>query len=244
VSDAFNTVRKVTLPVPLIEKIKARAMPDGERQFKPRVIVNLVMRRIKEFDDAAVYLSGRDDFKDFLSTAWSGRTQSIVFCFKPGYWEELNALQNRLNISTGDLLRLFICSYLFPSGKLALPLKDLAAVFTERKAWQYNILLTRPVAELLGNTEQYGLPVNREVIVRAAHFFYTSGMGEKPPLTDEALYRVDNTATGWSRLTVMGSTAMKNYYQAGKKQTGKPLGVLISHTLHSFLNDMRKEGEP
>jgi hypothetical protein len=37
----------------------------------------------------------------------------------------------------------------------------------------------------------------------------------------------------------MGSIAMKNYYLAGKKQTGKTLAVLISHTLHSFLGAMR-----
>ena len=162
----------------------------------------------------------------------------MVFCFKPTYWEELNALQNRLNISTGDLMRLFICSYLFPSGKTALHLKDLAAVFTERKAWQYNILLTQPVKELLCDAERRGLAVNREVVIRAAHCYYASGLGKKPPLEHEALHRVDNTATGWGRLTVMGGSAMKSYFLAEKKHSGKPLGVLISHTLYSFLDDM------
>jgi hypothetical protein len=200
------------------------------------------MKRIKEFDTAAVYISDPDGFREFLATAYSSETESMVFCFKPGYWDELNALQNRLNISTGDLLRLFICSYLFPAGKTALPLKDLAAVFTERKAYQYNLLLTRPVMELLSNSDQRGFSINREVIIRAAHFYYTCGLGEKPPFENEALHRVDNTTTGWSRLTVMGSLAMKNYYLAEKKHTGKSLGVLISHTLYSFLNDMRQGG--
>jgi hypothetical protein len=199
------------------------------------------MKRVREFDSTAVYISGHNDFKIFVSTAYSSQTESMVFCFKPDYWEELNALQNRLNISTGDLFRLFICSYLFPSGKAAFPLKDLAAVFTERKAYQYNILLTSPVMELLNDAEWHGLSANREVIIRAAHFYYTSGLGEKPPLEDEALHRVDNTTTGWSRLTVMGSIAMKNYYLAEKKRTGKSLAVLISHTLYSFLNDMGRE---
>jgi hypothetical protein len=201
------------------------------------------MKRINEFDDASVYISSPDDFREFLTTAYSSETESMVFCFKPGYWEELNALQNRLNISTGDLMRLFICSCLFPSGKTALPLKDLAAAFTERKAWQYNLLLTRPVMELLSNSGQQGLSVNREVIIRAAHFYYASGLGEKPSLENESLHRVDNTATGWSRLTVMGSLAMKNYYLAEKKRTGKSLGVLISHALCSFLNDIGWKGE-
>jgi hypothetical protein len=220
-SDAFNTIKKVTLPIPLIEKVKARAALYGERCFKPHVIVDLVMKRIKDFDAAAVYISGSDGFREFLATAYSNETESMVFCFKPDYWEELNALQNRLNISTGDLMRLFICAYLFPSGKTALPLKNLAAAFTERKAYQYNILLTRPVMELLSNTDQHGLAVNREVIIRAAHFYYTSGLKEKTPLVNEALHRVDNTTTGWSRLTVMGSLAMKDYYRAEKKHTGK-----------------------
>jgi hypothetical protein len=140
-------------------------------------------------------------------------------------------------------MRLFICSYLFPSGNVALPLKDLAAVFTERKAYQYNLLLTRPVMDLLGDTEGHGLSVNREVIIRAAHFYYACGLGEKPPLENEALHRVDNATTGWSRLTVMGSLAMKNHYLAEKKHTGKTLAMLISHTLYSFLNAMRREGE-
>jgi hypothetical protein len=220
---------------------KLRSLPAlyGGKCFKPRAVVNLVMERIKEFDTAAVYVSGPADFKEFLATAWSGETESMVFCFKPGYWEELNALRNRLNISAGDLLRLFICSYLFPSGKTALYLKDLAAAFTERKAYQYNILLTRPVMELLSDTGKHGLDVNREVVIRAAHCYYASGPGKKPPLENESLHRVDNTATGWSRLTVMGGIAMKNYYLAEKKRTGKTLAVLISHTLYSFLNDMR-----
>jgi hypothetical protein len=239
-SDAFNTIKKVSLPIPLLEKVKAALC--GDRCFKPHVVVDLVMNRIREFDTAAVYVSGPDNFREFLAAAWSRETESMVFCFKPGYWEELNALQNRLNISTGDLIRLFICSYLFPSGKATLPLKDLAAVFTERKAYQYNLLLTRPVMELLSNSNQHGLSVNREVIIRAAHFYYASGLGEKPPLENETLHRVDNTATGWSRLTVMGSLAMKNYYLAEKKHTGKSLAVLISHILYSFLNDMRQGG--
>jgi hypothetical protein len=238
-SDAFNAVRKVTLPIPLIETIKARAALQGERCFKPHVIVDLVMKRIKDFDTASVYVSGPCGFKDFLATAWASGTGSMVFCFKPAYWEELNALQNRLNISTGDLMRLLLCSYVFPSGKTALPLKDLASVFTERKAWQYNIFLTRPVMECLDGAGKHGLAVNREVILRAAQYYYASGLGEKPPLAGEALHKVDNTTTGWSRLTVMGSTAMKTFFLAEKKRTGKTLAVLISHTLYSFLGAMR-----
>jgi hypothetical protein len=220
-----------------LEKVKATLR--GDRCFKPHVLVDLVMNRIKEFDPAAVYVSGPDDFREFLTTAWSSETESMVFCFKPSYWEELNALQNRLNISTGDLMRLFLCSYLFPSGKAALPLNGLAAAFTERKAWQYNIMLTRPVMDFLEGAGKHGLSVNREVIIRAAQYYYASGLGDKPPIADEALHRVDNATTGWSRLTVMGSIAMKNYYLTEKKRTGKPLGVLMSHTLYSFFGAMR-----
>jgi hypothetical protein len=71
VSDAFNTIRKVALPIPLIEKVKAHAALNGERCFKPHVLVDLAMKRIKEFDAAAVYVSGAHDF---LSTAWSSET--------------------------------------------------------------------------------------------------------------------------------------------------------------------------
>jgi hypothetical protein len=77
-----------------------------------------------------------------------------------------------------------------PSGRAALPLNGLATAFTERKAWQYNSMLTRPVMEFLEDTGKHGLSVNREVIVRAAQYYYASGPGEKPPLADEALHRV------------------------------------------------------
>jgi hypothetical protein len=105
-SDAFNTIKKVSIPIPLIEKIQAHAALYGERCFKPHVLVDLVMKRVKEFDAAAVRVSGPDDFREFLATAYSSETESVVFCFKPGYWEMINALQNRLNISTGDLMEL------------------------------------------------------------------------------------------------------------------------------------------
>jgi hypothetical protein len=38
VSDVFNTIKKVTLPIPLIEKVKTRAALNGERCFKPHVM--------------------------------------------------------------------------------------------------------------------------------------------------------------------------------------------------------------
>jgi hypothetical protein len=82
-----------------------------------------MIRRIQDFDSASVYVSGPAGFRDFLSTAYSTETGSMDFCFKPEYGERINALQNRLNISTGDLMRLFICSYLFPSGKTPSPSK-------------------------------------------------------------------------------------------------------------------------
>jgi hypothetical protein len=122
-SDAFNTIKKVTLPIPLIEKVKAHAALHGARCFKPHVIVDLVMKRIKEFDTAAVYISDPDGFREFLATAYSSETESMAFCFKPGYWDELNALQNRLNISTGDLLRLFIWPICSPRERQPSPSK-------------------------------------------------------------------------------------------------------------------------
>jgi hypothetical protein len=39
------------------------------------------MKRVKEFDSTAVYISGPDGFREFLATAWSSETESLVFCF-------------------------------------------------------------------------------------------------------------------------------------------------------------------
>jgi hypothetical protein len=83
VSDAFNTIKKVTLPIPLVEKIKTHTAFLGERCFKPHVIVDLVMRRTQDFDTAAVYVSGPAGFRDFLSTA---------FPRKPRAWSSVLSL--------------------------------------------------------------------------------------------------------------------------------------------------------
>ncbi|MDR2742878.1 MAG: hypothetical protein LBB98_12105, partial [Treponema sp.] len=81
-SDAFNTIKKVSLPIPLIEKMKANAALCGDRYFKPHALVDLVMNRIREFDAAAVHVSGPGEFREFLATAYSSETESMVFCFK------------------------------------------------------------------------------------------------------------------------------------------------------------------
>jgi hypothetical protein len=223
----------------LLDKIKAYAASRGEKTFKARVLVDLLMAKVPVFNQEAVYLPSRTAYQEYLTTVFSRKTESAILCFSGDKWERINALQNRLNISTGDFIRLVAGSYLYPSGPFAVSLTNLATVFAaERRSYQYNLVLTRPVMDMLSRLEGSSLPINREVIIRAAHHYYASGLGTKPPLSNETRYRIDNETTGWSRITISGSQAMKQYYFREKKQTGKPLGTLISHTLYSFLGEM------
>jgi hypothetical protein len=161
--------------------------------------------------------------------------------FTGANWERLLPVQTRYNISTSDVMRLVLGSYLYPSGKAAFLLPNLAEIFlTERKAYQYNTFLKEPVANLLFTIEKSILPLNRETIVRAAHYYFESGFGEKKSLIDDELHRMDNKATGWSRLTICGSHAMKRYFLNEKVKTGKTLGIVMSHTIYSFLSDLEQ----
>jgi hypothetical protein len=227
----------------LLDKIKAYAASRGEKTFKARVLVDLLMAKVPVFNQEAVYLPSRTAYQEYLATVFSRRTESVILCFTSDKWEQVNALQNRLAVSSGDLIRLAVGSYLYPSGLYALSLTELSEVFAaERRSYQYNLVLTRPVMDLLSRLEGSSLPVNREVIIRAAHHYYASGIGTEPPPVNEKLHRIDSETTGWSRITVSGSQAMKQYYFNEKKRTGKTLATLISHTLYSFLGEMLGEG--
>jgi hypothetical protein len=236
-----SCIKKLTLPRRLFEKAKALAAAQGEVVFQPHVLVDLLMKKLDYFDSLAVCISSIGEYQEFLTTLFSDETDHIMIFFTGANWERLLPVQTRYNISTSDVMRLVLGSYLYPSGKAAFPLPNLAEIFlTERTAYQYNVVLKEPVTNLLRHIEKSILPLNRETIIRAAHFYFESGFGEKKNIIDDELYRMDNKATGWSRMTICGSQAMKRYFLNEKAKTRKTLGIVMSHTLYSFLSDLEQ----
>jgi hypothetical protein len=241
VADIFSTVRKVVLPVPLLEQAGRRLLGSGESGCKARQVVDLCMEQVDSFNSLAVCVSDMAAYQQFLSTALNTNTAAITLFFKPAYWERMLRVQNEHNIGCGDIARLILASLLFNSGSIALPLERLSRLFVSgRSDYAYNTVLARPVATLLLETEKTALPINREAVIRAAHCYFSVVPDELPAAIHETLHRVDNEATGWIRQTVAGSMEMKAYFHGLKQATGKSLATVIAHTAYSFLQKLRE----
>jgi hypothetical protein len=241
VADIFSTVRKIVLPVPLLERTERYFAENGELRYKARHVVKLCMDRIDAFNSLAVRVSDMAEYGRFLSTAFNTNTAPLTLFFKPDYWERALRVQNEHNIGCGDITRLILASLLFDSGSIVLPLERLSRLFiSERSEYVYNTVLARPAAELLLETEKTALPINREAMVRAAHCYFSAVPDALPSAMQESLHRVDNKATGWIRQTVAGSREMKAYFHRLKQTTGKPLAMVIAHTAYAFLQQLRE----
>jgi hypothetical protein len=240
-ADIFYTVRKIALPVILLDAMERYFIQNGNPSYKAHHLVDLCMDKVDAFDSLAVYVSDILEYQNFLATVFNTKTTTITLFFKQAYWERMCHIQNEHNIGCGDIVRLILASLLFNSGTIVLPLERLSRIFiSERKAYTFNTVLTRPVAGILKETEKTLLPINRETIIRASHCYFSAVPDVLPELIPEARYRVDNDTSGWSRQTITGSLEMKTYFRQLKQSTGKPLSVVIAHTTHSFLQKLRE----
>jgi hypothetical protein len=242
--DVYATVRKVALPRPVIEKTRVYLASRGIDPGKARHITGLCMEKLDAFETLAAHVSLPGDYGNLLSTVFSSDTVPVTFFFNPANWERIRAVQTRHNIGAGDIVRLILASYLFPSGRIALPLIELAQRFIAGKQdYLYNCLLTRLVNGILtGASGERG--VNRETMIRAASYFYEKRIGSLPAPVPEDRYRVTSSTTGWSRITVSGSLFMRDYYHREKEKSGIPRGILIPHTVYSFLTGLGADGRP
>jgi hypothetical protein len=189
----------------------------------------------------AVKVSDIRGYHHFLSTVFNKKTKAVILFFKRDYWERVCRVQNEHNIGCGDIFRLILASLLFNSGTIVLPLERLSRLFiSERQAYTYNTLLTRPVAGLLQGTEKTALPIYREAVIRASHCYFSAFPDALPPSIPEERYRVDNGTTGWRRQTISGSLEMKAYFHLLRQLTGKSLSTVIAHTAYSFLQKLRE----
>jgi hypothetical protein len=242
VADISGTVRKIVLPVPLLEKTGRYFGERGEAHYKARHLVDLCMDTLDSFDSLAVKAAGIRGYQDFLATVFNKQTAAVTLFFKPGSWERVCRVQNQHNIGCGDIFRLLLASRLFNAGTVALPLERLSRLFISgRQEYTYNMVLTGPVARLLEETERALLPINREAVIRASHCYFAAVPDALPVPIPEARYRVDSGTAGWSRQTMSGSLEMKAYFHSLKQTTGKPLAALIAHTAYSFLQKLRED---
>jgi hypothetical protein len=241
VADISCTVRKAALPEVLLQEIDRHIEQPGAARLRARYAVDVCMERIERFNSLAVYVPDIREYHRFISLIFNKQTTALSLFFSREKWEKMCRIQNEHNIGCGDIVRLVFASLLFHSGKIALPVEQLSRLFfTERQAYTFNLTLARPVAELLSDSEQTMRPVNREVITRAAHCYFSHVPEALPEGIDESRYRIDNAATGWSRQTVTGSREMKSYFRGLKESRGKPLATVIAHTVYSFLNQVRE----
>jgi hypothetical protein len=240
-SDVFYTVRKLALPIPLLNQTEYLLKQRGELNCTSHHIVDLCMDKADDFNSLALYVSDTCTYSNLLSTVFCKKTVTIALFFKQNYWERICTIQNELNIGTGDVVRLILATYVFNSGTIALPLKELSRIFLSgRQVYRYNTILTEQVAGLLSETEKVILPMNREAIIRASHYYFTNGLGSLPKTIPEEKYRIDNSTTGWYRQTVTGSIEMKSYFNQIKETTGKTLAIAIAHATYSFLEQLRE----
>lgn len=240
-ADIFSTVRKIALPVVLLETMEVYFEQRGNFDYKARHLVDLCMDKMDSFNSLAVYVSGIREYHNFLSTIFNRKTQAVTLFFKRDYWRRVCRVQNEHNIGSGDIIRLILASLLFNSGAIALPLEKLSRLFiSERQAYVYNTFLTREASGLLGETEKTLLPVNREAVIRAAHCYFSAVPDALPLSIPEDRYRVDSETTGWSRQTISGSLEMKAYLWRLKESTGKSLSAVTAHTVYSFLQKLRE----
>lgn len=240
-ADILYTVRKVALPVNLLDKIREYFKRKGILKVKAHHIVNLCMEKLEAFDDLAVRVSDIVGYKDFLATVFSPQNERITLFFKPTYWEEILVFQNRLNIGAGDIVRLLLGSCLFSHGSIEFPLATLSKLFiSERQSYQYNLVLPKSITELLVHVEKNILPINRGMLFRAAHCYFASSLGTIPKPIPEAHYLIDNATVGWSRITMSGSIAMKDFFLQEKNTSRTTLGIIMGHVIHSFLTDLKE----
>jgi hypothetical protein len=241
VADISYTVRKITLPVPLLRKIGPYFTENGVTPYKAHHLVDLCIGNVDAFNSLAVYVSDILEYQNVLSTVFNTQTTTMTLFFKHAYWERICRIQNEHNIGCGDIVRLILASCLFNSGPIVLPLEKLSRLFiSERKAYTYNMLLTRPVAGLLQETERTILPINREAIIRASHCYFSAVPDTLPVPIPVGRYRIDSETTGWSRQTITGSLEMKAYFHRLKESSGNSLSVIIAHITYSFLEQLRE----
>jgi hypothetical protein len=238
-ADNNPVIRKIVIPVPLLNEIKALYRSDTP--FKPHFIVDKVMEKIDMFDSLAIHIQGIAHYKDFLSVSFSPDNENYNLFFNNSNWERIREVQNRHNIGVGEIVRLIFASCIYTDGDIVLPVAGLAELFfSQRLSYRYCLFMPPKVFDEVLQAEKSWLPINRENIFRAAFYFFYRGMGilSKPPKDEK--YRFDNSKTGWIRVPVCGSLKMRDFLMKEKKETGRDLGIVINHMLHSFIGHIRE----
>jgi hypothetical protein len=230
--------KKFFLPVPLYEQFANFTQATwGVRPFDQNQF-DLMNGFFKNFEKARIRLSPNiGDFKAFLNTAFSTRTVPYSFYFRKSDLMKINAIRYRFNIGPANAMKLIMCYYLYQSGDFCISPAELVSSFMLGQEYKYPVMLSREISDLYEHTMNRKNALCKTMFVRAAQFYYTNFFSGISELLEGPMFRVDNQCTGWKKFMIQGGPRFKEYISRMKKETGKPIGLIISNILYSFLNE-------
>ena len=205
--------------------------------FSKRTITEMLNNKMPAADTAAVYLSSYAEYERYIVALFSKKTAAITLHFRYDRWEKMVRMQRLFGISMGAFLRLILSTYCYSQGNTALPVRQIAQVVCVKGPFEYAVALTEPVCDLLKSVRQTRLGVSNGTIFRASYLFYAGALGNKTPLINRDLYRVNNTKLRWKRLSFLCGNYIKSQIDQEKNISHATIPVVISHTLYSFLQE-------
>jgi hypothetical protein len=234
--------RKFFLPIALYERFENFTRTTwGMRPFD-RNQFDLMNGTLENFEKANIRLSSNiDDFKIFLNTTFSTRTASYSFYLRKSDLMKINAIRYRFSIGPANALKLIMCYYLYQSGTFNISPADLVSSFMLGQEYKYPVLLSKEISDLYEYTMNRENELCKTMYIRAAQFYYTYLSPEISELLEGPMFRVDNQCTGWKKFMIQGGPRLKAYVSRMKKETGKPIGLIINNILYSFLNEYNGE---
>jgi hypothetical protein len=235
--------KKFFLPVPLYERFAGFTQSAwGVKPFS-RDHFDLMGNTLDRFESAHMRLSSDiGEFKAFLNTAFSTNTLPYQFCLRRNDLMKINAIRYHFNIGPANTLKLIMCYYLFQSGDFDVSPADLVSSFMLGQEYKYPVLLSREISDLYEYTMSRENTLNKTMYIRAAHFYYTCLSPGISEFSEGPMFRVDNQCTGWKKFMIQGGPRLKDYVSRMKKETGKPIGTIISNVLYSFLSEYNNNG--
>jgi len=236
-TEISGALKRILFPCALIERIK-ELLPENEREAVPSMsLVSLIADKASGFDKLSIRIADIKQYLEFLTMICSRPKLIYDLYFRTAYWQKLEVLQNIYNTCAGNISKLLLASYHFTGNGTKLPLAELSEIFfSQRQEYQYTLQITREIDDAFRKIESAHLPIGRQDLIRAAYCYFHKGLGEYPRPIPVFLYRIDNLTTGWNRLTVSGSSSMKEYFWAERAKTGKPISILMNHVIKSFLD--------
>jgi hypothetical protein len=230
----------LTLPQPLIAewtRYCANRFPDGP--FKPATLA-AIHTQLPGFNNKILSVSSFTDYLRLISFVYAKDNRQVFISFNDTELDMLRAVTNTYAMERSKTYSLFLCSFMFASGKFSIPVEDFLSYFSLNKSdYGYQLLITGDIHKLYADTNrEYGrLPLT--AIIRAAHFYYRNIDPGKLRVTESREVTVTNSSTGWKKFYIRGSFEFKNYLFDLKQETGKTINCIVNNAAFQFLSSMR-----